>query len=64
MIGDGNRKRNLWALAIAIGICVAAMLLDGAGVAIDPALSGLLLIVAAVLMVVYVVSNYTGGRKE
>ena len=63
MIGDGNRKRNLWALAIAIGICVAAMLLDGAGVAIDPALSGLLLIVAAVLMIVYVVSNYTGGRK-
>lgn len=64
MIGDGKRKRNLWALAIAIGICVAAMLLDGAGVAIDPALSGFLLIAAATLMIVYVISNYTGSRKD
>lgn len=64
MLGDGNKKKNLWSLAVAIGICVAAMFLDGVGINIDSILSGIMLIVAILLLFIYVISNYTKNKRE
>lgn len=64
MIGDGNKKKNLWSLAVAIGICIAAMFLDGVGISIDPVLSGIMLIAAILLLFIYVISNYTKNKRE
>lgn len=66
MLGDGNnkeKKKNVWMLALAVAVCIAYMIVDGMGLELHPVITGALLVLTVFLLIAYIASNYTGGKK-